>query len=453
MKNYILIIITLTLTACFIQADDITVYQSNGQGFALVHASGQVQLTKGENEIELQNLAKQIQVNSLLLNDNQQGVQIIRQNFSPNYSRAGHIFEAAINRYISVTIADSDPIQGTLRFYDGQYLGISDAANEFHLVKEQKITDFHFQTFFDDQNDFLPSISWLLDSSKTQDIELNYSYLTAGIGWQAIYQTIWDDDKKQLTLNSQVELTNNCGKDFLGSKVKLIAGDVKNLDQAKDMRAAKNFALHEDTAAMGMPVSHSSLSAFHLYTLSTPIDCPDNSSRQFQLYPSANIEAEEYFLFKSNGYETKLQKTVAFKNSEETGGGNPLPQGIVKIYTPDKIDGQLQFIGESRIDNSPTDKTVILELGDAFDLNGETKTMNVQYSDNRRRVISSDFQIVLSNNSKEDADIIVKHQLDRQLPEIKDADFDYERTDAFTMEIKLKVAAGSEKTLSWTQTR
>ncbi|MDP8220383.1 MAG: hypothetical protein P9X26_03490 [Candidatus Stygibacter frigidus] len=452
MKYYILIIIVLAVW--FMQADDITVYQSNGQGFALVHAVQHTQLTKGENEIELQNLAEQIRVNSLLLNDNQQGVEIIRQNFSPNYSRAGNIIEDAIDRIISVTNSDGESIRGILRFYDGQYLGISDtAADEFHLVKEQKIADFHFQTFFDDVNNFSPSVSWLLNSSKKQDIELNYSYLTGSIGWDAIYQTIWDGDKKLLTLNSQVELTNNCGKDFLGSKVKLVAGDVKNLDQETNMRAAKTYALHEDTAAMGMPVSRSSLSSFHLYTLSTPIDCPDNSSRQFQLYPSTIIKAKEYYLFNSNGYETKLQKTIAFKNSKENGAGNPLPQGTVKMYTPDKTDGQLQFIGESVIENSPTDKTVILKLGDAFDLSGETKTMNVQYSDNRRKVISSDYQIVLNNNSEEDVDIIVKHQLDRQLPEIIGADFDYERTDAFTMEIKLKVAAGSEKTLSWSQTR
>ena len=450
MKYLILISILLSIYLC--PADDITVYQSNAQPFALVHSSQQVQLTKGDNEIELTNLAKQIRVNSLLLNDNNNGIQILSQNFKPNFARAGNIFENAVDHIISVKISETQEVHGILRFYDGQYLGISNiSTNEFHLVKEQKIIDFQFPDFEAEQTDFNPSISWLVNSTKTQDIELEYSYLTSGIGWNAIYQAIWDDKKSELSFNSLVELTNNCGRDFVNSKVKLVAGDVQSHDQTMNSRAAKDHALQETSSAMGMPVSHSTLSAFHLYTLATPIDCPDNSIRQFQLYPSATIKADEYFLFNSNGYETKLQKTVTFKNTQGSGFGNPIPQGMVNIYTPDRTDGQLQFIGESKIDDSPENKTVVLKLGDAFDFSGETKTMNVQYSDNRRRVESSDYQIVISNNSKEEADILIRHQMDRQLPLINAADFEYTKKDAFTMEIKLKLSADSEKTLSWTQ--
>ena len=450
MKYLILISILLSIYLC--PADDITVYQSNTQPFALVHSSQQVQLTKGDNEIELTNLAKQIKVNSLLLNDNDNGIQILSQNFKPNFARAGNIFENAVDHVISVKIPDTQTVHGILRFYDGQYLGISNiSTNEFHLVKEQKVIDFQFPDFEAEQADFNPSISWLVNSSKTQDIELEYSYLTSGIGWNAIYQAIWDDKKNELSFNSLVELTNNCGRDFMNSKVKLVAGDVQSNDQMMNSRGAKDFALQEASSTMGMPVAHSSLSSFHLYTLATPIDSPDRSSRQFQLYPSATIKAEEYFLFNSNGYETKLQKTVAFKNTQENGFGKPIPQGMMNIYTPDRTDGQLQFIGESRIDDTPENKTLVLKLGDAFDLSGETKTMNVQYSDNRRRVESSDYQIVINNNSKEEADILIRHQLDRQLPNIFAADFEYTKKDAFTMEIKLKLSAGSEKTLSWTQ--
>lgn len=449
-----LILISILLSVYFCCADDITVYQSNAQPFALVHSSQKVLLTKGDNEIELVNLAKQIKVNSLLLNDNNNDNQILSQNFKPNLSRAGNIFENAIDHIISVKIPDTQTVHGILRFYDGQYLGISNiSTNEFHLVKEQKIIDFQFPDLEAEQSDFNPSISWLLNSKKTQDIELEYSYLTAGIGWNAIYQAVWDDKKSELSFNSLVELNNNCGKDFINSKVKLVAGDVQSYDQVMNSRAAKDFALQEASSDMGMPVSHSSLSAFHLYTLATPIDCPDNSSRQFQLYPSASITAEEYFLFNSNGYETKLQKIVAFENTQENGFGNPIPQGMVNIYTPDRTDGQLQFIGESRIEDTPANKTVVLKLGDAFDLSAETKTMNVQYSDNRRRIESSDYQIVINNNSKEEADILIRHQLDRQLPQIYAADFEYTKTDAYTMEIKLKVNKESNKTISWSQKR
>ncbi|MCF7912011.1 MAG: hypothetical protein K9M99_05755 [Candidatus Cloacimonetes bacterium] len=446
--------IIMLLLAMFAQADDLTVYQTNGQAYALVHSSQSARLTKGENTIELLNLSNQIRVNSLLLTDDSYGIQIISQDFKPNFSRITNIFEYTINRQNIVKLADSEPIQGTLKFFNDGYLGINQSENnQFHLIKEQRIIDFQFPGIFNDQNDFTPSISWLLDSPKTQDIELNFSYLTGGIGWKAIYQTIWNDETNELVMNSQVELTNNCGKDFLDSQVKLIAGDVQELNQEISDRGYKSLAMDESMAPAGFGVSHSPISSFHLYTLGRKINLPDNSSRQFQLYPSATIDAEKYFFFNSNGYETKLQKTIAFQNSTKTGFGKPLPQGIVKMYTPDKNDGQLQFIGDSRLENSPVGKKVILVLGDAFDLSAETKTMNVQYSDNRRRVESSDYQITITNNSTEEADILVRHQLDRQLPQIYSADFEYEKLDVNSLEIHLKVAADSQRTLKWSQKR
>jgi hypothetical protein len=445
--------IIMLLLAGFAQADDITVYQSNSQAYGLVHSSQSVRLTKGENTLELLNLSDQIKVNSLLLTDNDTGVQIISQDFQPNFSRIKNIFEYAVQRPIIITLSDNEPVQGTLQFYKDGYLGISEnKTSQFHLIKEQNVIDFQFSGI-NNQSDFNPSISWLLASPKTQDVELNFSYITGGIGWKAIYQTIWNDQTNELSLNSQVELTNNCGKDFTDSQVKLIAGDVKNLEQAARGMMYNDAAMEKSVVSAGYNVSHSPISSFHLYTLGKNLDIPDNSSRQFQLYPSATIQAEKYFFFNSNGYQTKLQKTIAFQNSKKNGLGKPLPQGTVKMYTPDKKDGQLQFIGDSRLENSPEGKNVILVLGDAFDLIGETKVMNVKYSDNRRRVESSDFQIVIDNHGQEETDILVRHQLDRQLPQIYSADFDYDKIDVDTMEIHFKLAPDSQKILKWSQKR
>ncbi len=449
-----LIIFLLLLTSTLILADDLTIYQTNGQKFALVHSSQPVKLIKGENTIELINLAKYVKFNSLLLLKDNPNIQVISQDFQADYGSVANILEYALEKQVKVIIADSEPIKGILRLYDGLYLGISDQATaQFHLIKEQEIVDIQLTGIPNDPKVFNPSISWKLFSTKTQDIDLKFSYITENISWKAIYQAVWDDVKNELYFDSQVELTNNCGKEFLNSKIKLLAGDVQNIEPINNQRFYNDMISENEQSKGGMAVSQAPISAFHLYTLAQSVDLASNSRKQFQLYPSATIKADEYFFFNSNGYQTKLQKTIAFINSTDNGMGKPLPQGIVKMYTQDKQDGQNQFIGDSNLENTPVGKKVVIVLGDAFDLNAETKTINIRYTEDNRRVISSDYQITIENHSSEDAPVLVRHKLDNQLPEIYAAEFEYEKIDVNTMEIHLIVPADSKSILSWSQKR
>lgn len=60
---------------------------------------------------------------------------------------------------------------------------------------------------------------------------------------------------------------------------------------------------------------------------------------------------------------------VEFKNSKENHLGMPCPRGSVRFYRR-AIDGQLQFTGENEIDHTPSDETIRLYTGNAFDAVG-----------------------------------------------------------------------------------
>jgi len=47
----------------------------------------------------------------------------------------------------------------------------------------------------------------------------------------------------------------------------------------------------------------------------------------------------------------------------------PLPAGIIRIYKADS-EGQLQFLGEDRIDHTPKDEEIKIVVGNAFDVTG-----------------------------------------------------------------------------------
>ena len=46
---------------------------------------------------------------------------------------------------------------------------------------------------------------------------------------------------------------------------------------------------------------------------------------------------------------------LTLENSNETGPGKPLPAGIVRVYKADPA-GELQFLGEDRIEHTPQDE-------------------------------------------------------------------------------------------------
>jgi hypothetical protein len=50
----------------------------------------------------------------------------------------------------------------------------------------------------------------------------------------------------------------------------------------------------------------------------------------------------------------------------------PLPKGVVRVYKQDSM-GNVQFVGEDKIDHTPENEEVRLKLGDAFDVTADRK--------------------------------------------------------------------------------
>ena len=66
---------------------------------------------------------------------------------------------------------------------------------------------------------------------------------------------------------------------------------------------------------------------------------------------------------------------VTFKNSEANDLGMPLPAGKIRLTKLD-TDGSEEFLGEDQIDHTPKDEEVELKVGNAFDVVGETNTID-----------------------------------------------------------------------------
>ena len=88
-----------------------------------------------------------------------------------------------------------------------------------------------------------------------------------------------------------------------------------------------------------------------------------------------------------------------FVNAETNQLGIALPAGKLRFYRRD-ADGQLQFVGENKIDHTPRNETIRVTTGNAFDLVGERKQTNFRV-DTGDKWMDESFEIKLRNRKKD----------------------------------------------------
>src|SRR5512140_2717707 len=97
-----------------------------------------------------------------------------------------------------------------------------------------------------------------------------------------------------------------------------------------------------------------------------------------------------------------------FKNTAANHMGIALPRGRMRFYRRDE-DGRLQFTGENMIDHTPSDETIRLYTGNAFDLVGERRRTDFRVA-NARNEADESFEIKVRNHKKESVSIrVVEH--------------------------------------------
>jgi hypothetical protein len=136
-----------------------------------------------------------------------------------------------------------------------------------------------------------------------------------------------------------------------------------------------------------------------------------------------------------------------FVNSDANHLGMPLPKGRIRFYRRDA--DRLEFTGEDTIDHTPRDETIRIFTGAAFDLVGERKRLNYRI-DHQRSMSDETFEIKVRNHKKEPAEVrVVEHMYRGATWEIPVSSNSFRKTDSRTVEFQVPLAAGEEKTVSY----
>ena len=210
---------------------------------------------------------------------------------------------------------------------------------------------------------------------------------------------------------------------------------------------------------------------YHLYTLGRPTSVSDNSTKQIELFPSkSNVPVNKTYVYYGlpesmrywvtpepnqdrnlgNQSNKKVDIYLRIQNSEKNGLGIPLPAGRLRVYKRDEADAANEFVGEDVIQHTPKDEEVLVKLGTAFDIVGERKQTDFT-ANYDGHVITESFEIKVRNHKQQPVQVIVRENLFRWTNwEITKSSDKWEKQDARTIHFPVDIAAGGEKTVTYT---
>ncbi len=445
MKKIILILMVvscLSLTAL----EDLTIFNNN---LVLVKTGIKLNLKKGTQSIFYDEIPSGIDPASVILKNDNTNISLLTQNYEYDIASAEKILMKYIGEQITVHTKDNKQLKGDLQFAGFSNIGIIDnTTKKLYVLSDKQINYIEYPGVPD--NFYLkPTLQWLIGSDKKGKADFDFSYLSSGMSWEVTYNCVYNEKNEKLSITPWVTINNRTGKAFSDARIKLMAGDVKKVQEygrAKGGRGYKSLEFADASQSFNeMEFEEKSFADYHLYTLNQRVNVANNQVKQITMFPEKSVKAEK--IYKYTTHAQKLKSVIRFKNTEENGLGLPLPKGTVKMYQEDKADNQMEFIGEDRIDHTPKKEKVDLVTGSPFDIIAKTTVLN---TNNTRHSTTSDYKVVVKNRSDKKVKVFIEHYIygDWNVSNYKAK---FKKLNARTIQFEIELAPDSEKEVTWTQ--
>ena len=313
-----------------------------------------------------------------------------------------------------------------------------------------------------------PTLMWRVTSGSPGPHDVRTTYQTAGLTWRADYNLVLDATDTKADVSAWVSLLNVSGAAFRDARLKLIAGDVQRVTPPQGVREEMRRGKAFGGADAGF--QEKTFFEYHLYTLPRRTDVPANATQQITLFPTATgvgvekvlvyygLPAAAHWFFPEPQRDRdvrgpsnpKVDVYLRWKNAKENRMGMPLPKGKVRVYKQDDADGTLEFVGEDLIDHTARDETVLVKMGQSFDVVGERTQVDFQV-DSSRRTMTESIRVVLRNHKDAPAKVTVKENLYRWTTwELLAPSDPFTKVDARTVHFDVEVPAHGEKVVSYT---
>ncbi|GAB4129756.1 MAG: DUF4139 domain-containing protein [Rhodothalassiaceae bacterium] len=379
----------------------LTIYND---GIAMVREQREIAIGKGRQRLELSDVSAGIIAPSAILE--MDGVSIIEQNFDYDLLTPEALIAKAVGR--EVQIYRPHPETGEDRVETARIL----AANNGVILeiggRIESLDRLPGRIVFRDLPPTLrerPTLSTLLESRKSGKRGLSLSYLSRGFNWRADYAAILAPDEKSMSVRAWITLTNKSGTDFRDAKTQLVAGSLHLVESNESGFPDRS---NSEILAMARFVKTESLADYHLYSLPVRTDIANNQTKQVALFEADQVAVEkdyqiEFWDFQTSDIPKNAEVWLRTRNDRDHGLGQPLPQGIFRVYGRD-MASNMQFLGEDQLPGTAENDPVGLRIGNAFDVTVTGRNEGRELVEKSRdRQIMRETQSYRINNGRKEA--------------------------------------------------
>ena len=437
---------------------DITIYNSD---LALVRENRTLLLERGINKLTWGGVAAQVLAETAVLRDltHPNQLRLQEQNFVFDKLTPDRLLEKYLDK--EITVVRTNPATGLEVREAAIVLSVSDGlVLKFEDRVETGITGRLIFPGIPDGLHTQPTFLFLLSGDQTGKRDLELSYLTKGLSWQADYVVILNDADDFIDLNGLATVTNHSGLDHPRVNLQLVAGEVHRIQSV--MAASRKMLRTAAAAEMAdaSQVTSEPLQDYHLYRIPHATALYENQTKQISFLTAQAIPVvKEYRLdadgagfsniFNSASQRQKVHIRLNFQNQGE-GMGVPLPKGIARIYKKDS-QGQRLFVGEDWIEHISEKQFVTLKLGQAFDIEAEKSQVDfkqVSQDALHGNIIEAAYRIVLKNAKKEAIVVQVQESVPGDWKVLSES-LPHKKLTAGLIEWKVSVAASSAAELAY----
>ncbi|MEO8459619.1 MAG: hypothetical protein ABI451_03745 [Dokdonella sp.] len=386
----------------------LTIYRNDGgslfegggspvaDGYAIVHERRTLQLHGGRESLTIDGLPTTVDAEAIAL-DLGSNRLLAQRVLSPG---DGGTLAAHRGERIEITNATGGAVMsGILVGVDSNGLNLRDDTGAMRYLR-----DFAGVRFVEKTGQPGSTLQVVVDGT-AGSAPTTLTYPTSGLGWRAAYSALVASGAAcRLRLEALASIANRSGRDYVGSQLKLIAGE-PNFAKPSGGGPMMMKAMSASAPQGDLP-DQASLGDYRSFTVDGSLDLPDSSITQVPLYAPRDVDCQRTWLYESGGawFPSKPMLTPDIGAS----GGSPvastlrfvapdtLPAGYMRVLTRDS-DGRSEFIGEGRINDTTREHAVTLTLGTAFDLSAgrERTAFSV---DRAAREMSEGFRISLGNS-------------------------------------------------------
>ncbi len=399
-KTLLLLLSIFFISGIYAQNTSVTIYKD----FGVVKEKRKISVNKGVSSIDVTDIAAKIDPGSVILEE--APFSILEQNF--NYDLIS--VSAMLNKFIGKEIVVHNS--------DGSYSGtlLSAAGREELLLKLKSGKLVSINAGEESRIEFpempenfkiRPTLTWLINAKRKSKSDFTFSYVTRGLSWEAKYTAVLNEDDSEMLLSSWISLNNNSGASYNKVKLKLIAGDVRR-NREKNRYQEPMMLMAKDAGARG-GVQEKSFFEYHLYDVPGEVTILNRQSKEIPLFPGKSIKIEKRFVADVSHNRDNIHPDVEirFKNDKKNDLEMALPAGRVSIFKKDGESNEL--VGEDRINHTPRNEEINLNVGTAFDIVVNSETVKVEKLSKRSE--EREYRVTVKNRKKESASIIVSHRL------------------------------------------